>query len=141
MTDFHMVVDYQNENAKILFDSYPMPSIDQAFDQFSGDVVFSVFDHNSAYFQIPLSPRRYRVTDFSTPFALISFNRLLKGIRLGSQGVTRVVEEQFSYMNGRYVFNKVNGMLVYCRSVKEHMDHVRDVLQRQQVTGFTLNPD
>ena len=48
--DFRKVVDYRNVNAKVLFDSYPMPSIDQAFDQFSGDVIFSVFDLNSAYF-------------------------------------------------------------------------------------------
>ena len=30
---------------------------------------------------------------------------------------------------------------MYSRSIKEHMDHVRGVLQRLQVTGFTSNPD
>jgi len=31
---FRTVVDYRKVNAKVLFDSYPMPSINQAFDQF-----------------------------------------------------------------------------------------------------------
>jgi len=52
-----MVVDYRKVNSKVLFDSHPMSSIDQAFDQFSGAVIFSVFDLNSAYFRIPLTPQ------------------------------------------------------------------------------------
>jgi hypothetical protein len=30
---FHTVVDYRKFNSKIVFDSYPMPTIDQAFEQ------------------------------------------------------------------------------------------------------------
>ena len=51
---FHMVVDYRKVNSKIIFDSYPMPAIDQAFEQLGGAAVFSVFDLNSAYYQIPV---------------------------------------------------------------------------------------
>ena len=63
-TGFRMVVDYRKVNAKIRFDSYSMPSIEQAFDQFAGAVIFSVFGINSAYIQIPLTPRSIRVTAF-----------------------------------------------------------------------------
>jgi hypothetical protein len=65
---FRMVVDYRKVNAKIVFDSYPMPTIDQAFNQLGGAVVFSVFDLNMAYHQIPLSARSRRATAFCTPF-------------------------------------------------------------------------
>jgi hypothetical protein len=34
--DFRMVVDYRKVNAKVVFDSYPMPTIEQAFEQFGG---------------------------------------------------------------------------------------------------------
>jgi len=53
---FRMVVDYRKINPKIVFDSYPMPNIEQAFEQFAGAVIFSVLDLNSAYFQVPLTP-------------------------------------------------------------------------------------
>ena len=69
-----MVVDYRKVNSKI-FDSYPMPSVEQAFEQFSGAVIFSIFDLNSAYLQIPLTPRSRRVTAFCTHFGLFEFNR------------------------------------------------------------------
>ena len=139
--DFRMVVGYRNVNAKVLFDSYPMPPIDEAFDQFSGAMIFSVFNLNSAYFQISLTPRSRRVTAFCTPFGLFEFNRLPMGISVGSQGLIRVVDELFADMKGRYVFNYLDDLVVYSRSVNEHMEHVRAVLQRLQEAGFTLNPD
>jgi len=63
------------------------------------------------------------------------------GISVGSQGLTRVVDELFADMKGRYVFNYLDDLVVYSRSVNEHMEHVRAVLQRLQEAGFTLNPD
>jgi len=69
-----MVVDYRKVNAKVVFDSYPMPTIEQALEQFGGTVVFSVFDLNSAYYQIPLSKRSRCVTAFCTPACSNSTN-------------------------------------------------------------------
>jgi hypothetical protein len=43
---FRRVVDYRKVNSKIVLDSYPMPTIEQAFEQFGGVVVFSVLDLN-----------------------------------------------------------------------------------------------
>ena len=83
---FHLVVDYRKVNAKVVFDSYPMPTIEQALDQFSGASVFSVLDLNSAYYQIPLSEQSRRVTAFCTPFGLFEFNKLPMGISVVSQG-------------------------------------------------------
>jgi len=48
-----MMVDYRKVNAKVVFDSYPMPTIDQAFEQFGGGMRFSVLDLNSAYIIYP----------------------------------------------------------------------------------------
>jgi hypothetical protein len=38
--DFRMVVDYWKVNMKVVFDSYPTPTIDQALEQFGGAVRF-----------------------------------------------------------------------------------------------------
>jgi hypothetical protein len=136
-----MVVDYRKVNAKILFDSYPLPTLEQAFDQFTGAVIFSIFDLNSAYFQIPLTPRSRRVTAFCTPFGLFEFNKLPMGISVGSQGLSRVLDELFADIKGNFIFNYLDDLVVYSRSVQEHSTHVRIVLQRLQDAGFTLNPD
>ena len=67
--DFRMVVDYRKVNAKVVFDSYPTPTIHLAFEQFGGAVRFSVLDFNSVYYQIPF-PKSRRITAFCTPVGL-----------------------------------------------------------------------
>jgi len=136
-----MVVDYRKVNAKIVFDSYPMSTIDQAFEQLGGAAVFSVFDLKSAYYQIPLSASRRRVTSFCTPFGLYEFNSLPMGISVGSQGLSRVIDELFADLKGKCVFNFLDDLVVYSSSVEEHAAHVGEGLRKLQDAGFTLNPD
>ena len=47
----------------------------------------------------------------------------------------------FYGVKGNFVFNYVDDLVVYSRSVKEHVVHARTVLQRLQVAGLTLKPD
>jgi len=136
---YRMVVDYRKVNSKIVFDSYPLPTIDQTFEQLGGASVFSVLDLNSAYYQIPLSVQSRRVTAFCTPFGLFEFNKLPMGISVGSQGLIRVIDELFADLKGRWVFNFLDDLVVYSASVDEHLTHVREVLRRLQQAGFTLN--
>jgi len=138
---FRLVVDYRKVNSKIIFDSYTLPTIDQAFEQFHGAVVFSVLDLNSAYFQIPLSPGSRRVTAFCTPFGCYEFNKLPMGISVGGQGLSRVIDELFVDVKNKFVFNYLDDLIIYSRSLEEHSSHVRTVLDRLQESGFTLNFD
>jgi hypothetical protein len=135
-----LVVDYRKVNARVLFDSYPMPTIEQALDQFAGASVFSVLDLNSAYYQIPLSERSRRITAFCTPFGLFEFNKLPMGISVGSQGLSRVIDDLFADLKGEYLFNFVDDLVVYSPSAEIHVQQLREVLRRLQYAGFTLNP-
>jgi len=63
------------------------------------------------------------------------------GISVGCQGLTRVIDEMFADLKGRYIFNFVDDLVVYSASVEEHREHVREVLRRLQRGGFTLNPE
>jgi hypothetical protein len=138
--EVRLVVDYRKVNKKVVFDSYPMPTIDQALEQFGGAVRFTVLDLNSAYYQIPLSPESRRVAAFCTPFGLFEFNKLPMGICIGCQGLSRVIDELFSDFKGDYVVNFLDDLVVYSRSTESHEKHVREVLARLEKAGFTLNP-
>jgi hypothetical protein len=69
---FRLVVDYRKINSKIVFDSHPMPTIEQGFEQFAGARIYSVLDLNSAHFQIPLSARSRRITAFVVHLGCLS---------------------------------------------------------------------
>jgi hypothetical protein len=73
-----MVVDYCKVNKKICFDLYPLPKIEQAFQQFSGASC--------------------------TPFELYEFSKLPMVISIGCQGLSHVVDNLFADLKGEYVF-------------------------------------
>jgi hypothetical protein len=136
-----MVVDYRKVNQKVVFDSYPVPSVDQAFENFGGATVFSVVDLNMAYYQVPLSRRSQRITAFCTPHGLFEFTKLPMGVSVGCQGLSRVIDELFADLKGKYVFNFIDDLVIYSSSPEEHEMHVREVLRRLQNAGLTLNPE
>jgi len=80
---FRLKVDYHKVNSKVVFDSYPMPLIEKALEQFGRAVMFSVLHLNSAYYQILLTAKSRRITAFCTPFGLFEFNKLPMGISVG----------------------------------------------------------
>jgi hypothetical protein len=125
---YRLVVDYRKVNCKVKFDCNPIPTIDQAFEEFAGAKVFSVFDLNSAYFQIPLSVTSRRVTAFCT--TLVSeCCKLPMGISVGNQGLSRVIDHLFGDLKGKFVFNFLDDLIVYSQSLAEHADHVHLVLE------------
>jgi hypothetical protein len=63
------------------------------------------------------------------------------GISVGSQGLSRVTDQFFADLKGKFVFNFLDDLIVYSGSMVEHVAHLREVLARLQGAGFTLNPD
>jgi hypothetical protein len=82
---YRMVIDYRLLNKKVVFDAFPMPSVEHAFANFHGAKVFSNLDLNSAYYQIPLSAKSRKETAFCTPFGLFEFTKSPMGISVGCQ--------------------------------------------------------
>jgi hypothetical protein len=62
------------------------------------------------------------------------------GISIGSQGLTRVIDELFAEEKGIFIFNYLDDLVVYSASMPEHAVHLRVVLHKLQDAGFTLNP-
>jgi hypothetical protein len=62
-------------------------------------------------------------------------------VNIGCQGLSRVIEELFADLKGKFVFNFLDDLVVYSRSPEEHEEHVHEVLGRLEKAGFTLNPE
>jgi hypothetical protein len=95
---YTMVVDYRLLHKKVVFDAFPMQTVEHAFAEFHNAKVFSVLDLNSAYYQIPLSAKSRRATAFCTPF-----NKLPMGISVGCQVLSRVVDMLFGNLKQKFV--------------------------------------
>ena len=97
---FRMVDDYRKMNSKVIFYSYPMPTIEQAFEQFGARWCFPSYTLIPHIIKSPFLLSR-RVTAFCTPFDLFEFNKLPMGISVGCQGLSRVIDELFADIKGK----------------------------------------
>jgi hypothetical protein len=62
-------------------------------------------------------------------------------ISVGAQVLSTEVDRLFGDLKLICVFNYANDLLVYTRSIEEHVTHLRKVFGRLQRAGFTLNKD
>jgi hypothetical protein len=136
-----MVVDYRLLNKKVVFDAFPMPTVEHAFANFTNAKIFSVLDMNSAYYQIPLSAKSCKATAFCTPFELFEFKKLPMGISVGCQVLSPVVDSLFGDLKHKFVYNFMDDLVVYSGSFPEHLEHLKEIFAKLANAGFTLNRD
>jgi hypothetical protein len=136
-----MLVDYRLLNKKVVFDAFPMPTVEHAFADFTNAKIFSVLDLNSAYYQIPLSAKSRKATAFCTPFGLFEFTKFPMGIIVGCQVLSRVVDSLFGDLKHKFVYNFMYDLVVYSGSFAEHLEHLKEIFARLAKAGFTLNRD
>jgi hypothetical protein len=68
-----MCVDYRSLNDVTVKNKYPLPRIEDLFDQMRGARVFSEIDLRSDYQQMKIRPLDFPKTDFSTRYGLYEF--------------------------------------------------------------------
>jgi len=94
---WRFVVDYRELNKHTIPDRFPLPLIDDLFDQFSGDKIFSCFDCLSGFNQQSVHPNSRYLTAFTTPYGLFEMNRLSMGLTNGpatySRGMTFMCQD------------------------------------------------
>lgn len=135
-----LVVDYRKINAKIVFDTFPLPTIESALMSFGSAKFFTILDLNSAYHQVPLSEQSQRYTTFTTPFGTYAYTRLPFGLTVGSQVLSRILANVFSDMSWDFLFLYLDDLLIFSNSFEEHVHHISLVLSRLRQAKFTVNP-
>jgi hypothetical protein len=68
-----MCVDYRSLNDVTMKNKYPLPRIEDLFNQMRGARVFSKIDLRSGYHQMKIRPSDIPKTDFSTRYGLYEF--------------------------------------------------------------------
>jgi hypothetical protein len=139
-TEYRPVVDYRALNKKIKIESVPSPDIHSCFHWFAGASVFTSLDLNSAYNQIPLSENSRPLTAFATDWNLYEFCRVPFGIATGAQVLTRLLDNIFSDIKFKFVYNYLDDLVVYSSSFDENLLHLREVIIRLRDAGLTVKP-
>jgi hypothetical protein len=123
-------VDYHPLNAVTIKNKYPHPRIDILFDQLAGAQEFSKIDLRSGYHQIKIRTEDIPKTAFTTRYGL--FEYLIMPFRLMNASAHFMYLMNYVFMPelDKFVVVFIDDILIYLKSMEEHEEHLRFVLQR-----------
>jgi hypothetical protein len=125
-----MCVDYRSLNDVTIKNKYPLPRIEDLFDQMRGARVFSKTDLRSGYHQMKIRPSDIPKIDFSTRYGLYEFTVMLFGLTNAPAYFMNLMNKVLKEYLDKFVVVFINDILIYSKNDSDHEEHLRLVLQK-----------
>jgi hypothetical protein len=125
-----MCIDYRALNKVTIKNKYPLPRIEDLFDQLRGASVFSNIDLRSGYHHLRIRPSDIPKTAFITKYGLYEFTVMSFGLTNAPAFFMNLMNNVFMDYLDKFVVVFIDDILTYSQSEEEHADHLRMVLQR-----------
>jgi hypothetical protein len=125
-----MCIDYRALNEVTIKNKYPLPRIEDLFDQLRGANVFSKIDLRSGYHQLRIRPSDILKTTFITMYGLYEFTVMSFGLTNAPAFFMNLMNNVFMDYLDRFVVVFIDDILICSQSEEEHADHLRMILQR-----------
>ncbi len=108
---------------------YPLPHIDNLFDQLKGAAGFSKIDLRSSYYQLKVQEQSIRKTAFRTRYGHYEFLVMPFGLTNAPAAFMDLMNAIFKPYLDQFVVEFIDDILVYSKSAKEHDRHLWIILQ------------
>jgi hypothetical protein len=128
--ELRLCVDYRPLNTVTIKNKYPLPRIDILFDQLAGAKVFSKIILRSGYHQIKIRTKDIPKTAFTTRYGPFEYLAIPFGLTNAPSHFMYLMNSIFMPELDKFVMVFIDNILKYLRSMEEHEEHLRIVLQR-----------
>jgi hypothetical protein len=127
--ELRLCVDYRLLNAVTIKNKYPLPHIDILFDQLAGAQVFSKIDLHFDYHQTKIHAEDIPKTAFLMRYGLYEYLVISLGLTNALAHFMYLMNSVFMPELDQFIMGFIDDILVYSKSMEEHEDHLRIVLQ------------
>ena len=124
-----LCIDYRQLNRVTIKNRYPLPRIDDLFDQLRGARVYSRIDLRIGYQQLRVREKDIHKTAFKTCYRYFEFTVMPFGLMNVPAAFMDLMHRVFQPYLDQFVVVFVDDILIYSQSEWEHEYHLRIVLQ------------
>ncbi|GBG85009.1 hypothetical protein CBR_g39473 [Chara braunii] len=139
--DLRLCIDYRKLNAQTIKNAGPLPRIDDLLERLGGAKYFSKFDLKSGYHQIEIQPRDRHKTAFKMRYGHFEWIVMPFGLTNAPVTFQAAMTREFRDLLDRTVLIHLDDILVYTRTLDEHLEHLRAVLQHLRIAKYKANRD
>ena len=126
---FWLCVDYRQLNKMTVKNKYPLPRIDDLFDQLKGASVFSKIDLQSGYHQLRIKDTDVHKTEFRTRYGHYEFLVMPFGLTNAPTTFMDLMNRVFRPYVDKFVVVFIHDILVYSKDRENHDTHLRVMLE------------
>jgi hypothetical protein len=125
-----MCVDYRSLNEVTIKNKYPLPRIEDLFDQMRGAEVFSKIDLRSGYHQLKIRMEDIPKTACTSRYGLYEFTVMSFGLTNAPAYFMYLMNKIFMEYLDKFVVVFIDDILVFSRNEEEHEEHLGLELQK-----------
>jgi hypothetical protein len=125
-----MCINYRSLNEVTIKNKYPLPGIEDLFDQMKGASIFSKIDLRLGYHQLKIRESDIPKTTFRTRYGLYEYTVMSFGLTNAPTYFMYLMNKVFMEYLDKFVVVFIDDILIFSKTVDEHEEHLRLVLEK-----------